>query len=402
MKRQWITPLALAAVLLIVIATFVTPTGSTLARWYKGLTTDELSATTDRYTLDFADVPSDSESADPASPPVWNLPGFEVTNNSETLARPMQITRAELTSRYTYTSAALDPVRNSRITYSLAAAGSTCESETRDLIWTVKQVGEAPQSTYTPPAGDGNFTLAPGETRHVCVDVQLNEASSTPEERLTLLRRFAGAGVKAVTDVEPAEQLSTDGTESDQLTSLYRVAFPQPVPNPALRFSGTGTAGCELADVRLSRGYIKLQWAWPESESASEASTPAVARWELWKRVEPGGGWQKVTNGEHLRSGDWRGAPRDNGGNIPPERREVFLERGEIRGPGFDGSDVHNDFVVVGVLNNAFSTRFVAAESWDISWNGHTVSSRNRYICHFTDDTPDNVTGGPNMPAKEW
>ena len=58
MRQQWIAPASLIAALLIVIATVITPTGSTLAMWFKELTTDELSAQTDRYTLDFADVPA--------------------------------------------------------------------------------------------------------------------------------------------------------------------------------------------------------------------------------------------------------------------------------------------------------------------------------------------------------
>ncbi|WP_286957981.1 hypothetical protein [Brevibacterium sp. UBA7493] len=102
MRQQWIALASLIAALLIVIATALTPTGSTLAMWFEELTTDELSAQTDSYTLDFANVPSTSESTNPAQPPVWNQPSFTVTNESSTLARVMRITRAQLTSRYNY------------------------------------------------------------------------------------------------------------------------------------------------------------------------------------------------------------------------------------------------------------------------------------------------------------
>ena len=402
MRQQWIAPASLIAALLIVIATVITPPGSTLAMWFKELTTDELSAQTDRYTLDFADVPSTSESTNPAQPPVWNQPSFTVTNESSTLAREMRITRAQLTSRYTYSDSDLEPVRNSRITFALAPAGQTCMSE-REQVWTVKETEEAPPANgiFTPPAGDATFMLAAGETRHMCIDVALNTASSTVDERRTLLRSFAGAGIKAVTDIGPAQTLSTDGRESGSVTSLYRVGLPQPAPSTAIT-SQHGTPGCRLGYVSDVRGYMKLQWAWPDGSGHSDAVTPVVDRWEIWSKPS-GGSWSKIDTGRFLRSYESRlDGGYYEGGNIPADKREVFLERGVIRGPTLFPSAVHRDFVVVGVLKNSAQTRFVATRAWDISWDGAASPFFSQYHCHSTFPAPANLTGAPNVPGRQW
>ena len=402
MRQQWIAPASLIAALLIVIASVITPTGSTLAMWFEELTTDELSAQTDRYTLDFADVPSTSESTNPAQPPVWNQPSFTVMNESSTLAREMRITRAQLTSRYNYYDSKLEPVRNSRITFALAPAGQTCMSSEREQVWTVKEPEEAPPANgiFTPPAGDATFMLAAGETRHMCIDVALNTASSMVDERRTLLRRFAGAGIKAVTDIGPAQTLSTDGRESGSVTSLYRVGLPQPVPSTAI--SSNGVPGCQPGRRSDFHGYMRLQWGWPDASGSSAVDTPVVDRWEVWSKPT-GGSWSKITNGYHVRPSDRILAPEYPGGNIPASERYVYVERAIIRDPGLDLNRVHRDFAIVGVLKNSAQTRFVAAQGWDLSWNG--VASpliSGAYVCHRTITPSANVTGAPNVPGRQW
>ncbi|MBD8019237.1 hypothetical protein [Brevibacterium gallinarum] len=401
MRQQWIAPASLIAALLIVIATAITPTGSTLAIWFKKLTTDELSAQTDRYTLDFADVPSTSESTNPAQPPVWNQPSFTVTNESSTLARKMRITRAQLTSRYNYYDSKLEPVRHSRITFALAPAGQTCMSSEREQVWTVKEPEEAPPANglFTPPAGDATFMLAAGETRHMCIDVALNTASSTVDERRTLLRTFAGAGIKAVTDIGSAQTLSTDGRESGSVTSLYRVSMPQPVPSPSI--TSNGVTGCQPGRMSSLRGYMRLQWGWPDASGSSAVDTAVIDRWEVWSKPT-GGSWSKITNGYHVRPSDRVLAPEYPGGNIPASARHVYVERAIIRDPALDGDRKHRDFAIVGVLKNSAQTRFVAAQGWNLSWNGISDPLKNQYLCHSTFTTPGNLTGAPNVPGRQW
>lgn len=401
MRQQWITPASLIAALLIVIATVITPTGSTLAMWFEELTTNELSAQTDSYTLDFADVPSTSESTNPAQPPVWNQPSFTVTNESSTLAREMRITRAQLTSRYSYDDSTLEPVRNSRITFALAPAGQTCMSSEREQVWTAKEAGQAPPANglFTPPAGGATFMLAAGETRHMCIDITLDTASSTVDQRRSLLRRFAGAGIKAVTDIGPAQTLSTDGRESGSVTSLYRVGVPQPVPSPAI--TSNGIPGCQPGRMSNLRGYMRLQWGWPDASGSSAVDTSVIDRWEIWSKPT-GGSWSKITDGYFVRPSDHVFAPEYPGGNIPASERHVYVERAIIRSPALDGNRVHRVFAIVGVLKNSAQTRFVAAQGWNLSWNGISNSLTNQYLCHSTVTTPGNLTGAPNVPGRQW
>lgn len=401
MRQQWIAPASLIAALLIVITTALTPTGSTLAMWFEELTTDELSAQTDSYTLDFADVPSTSESTNPAQPPVWNQPSFTVTNESSTLAREMRITRTQLTSRYSYDDSTLEPVRNSRITFALAPAGQTCMSSEREQVWTAKEAGQAPPANgiFTPPAGGATFMLAAGETRHMCIDITLDTASSTVDQRRSLLRRFAGAGIKAFTDIGPAQTLSTDGRESGSVTSLYRVSLPQPVPSPSI--TSNGVTGCQPGRMSSLRGYMRLQWGWPDASGSSAVDTSVIDRWEIWSKPT-GGSWSKITNGYHVRPSDGVFAPEYPGGNIPASERHVYIERAIIRDPALDGDQKHSDFAIVGVLKNSAQTRFVAAQGWNLSWNGLSDPRTNQYLCHSTFTTPGNLTGAPNVPGRQW
>ncbi|MCT1872266.1 hypothetical protein [Brevibacterium luteolum] len=401
MRQQWIAPASLIAALLIVITTALTPTGSTLAMWFEELTTDELSAQTDSYTLDFADVPSTGESTNPAQPPVWNQPSFTVTNESSTLAREMRITRTQLTSRYSYDDSTLEPVRNSRITFALAPAGQTCISSEREQVWTAKEAGQAPPANgiFTPPGGGATFMLAAGETRHMCIDITLDTASSTVDQRRSLLRRFAGAGIKAFTDIGPAQTLSTDGRESGSVTSLYRVSLPQPVPSPSI--TSNGVTGCQPGRMSDSRGYMRLQWGWPDASGSSAVGTSVIDRWEVWSKPT-GGSWSKTTDGYYVRPSDGVFAPEYPSGNIPASERHVYVERGIIRRPALDGNRVHSDFAIVGVLKNSAQTRFVAAQGWDLSWNGVSSPLWNQYLCHSTFTTPGNLTGAPNVPGRQW
>lgn len=401
MRQKWIAPASLIAALLIVITTALTPTGSTLAMWFEELTTDELSAQTDSYTLDFADVPSTSESTNPAQPPVWNQPSFTVTNESSTLVREMRITRTQLTSRYSYDDSTLEPVRNSRITFALAPAGQTCMSSEREQVWTAKEAGQAPPANgiFTPPAGGATFRLAAGETRHMCIDITLDTASSTVDQRRSLLRRFAGAGIKAVTDIGPAQTLSTDGRESGSVTSLYRVSLPQPVPSPSI--TSNGVTGCQPGRMSSLRGYMRLQWGWPDASGSSAVDTSVIDRWEIWSKPT-GGSWSKITNGYHVRPSDGVFAPEYPGGNIPASERHVYVERAIIRDPALDGDQKHSDFAIVGVLKNSAQTRFVAAQGWNLSWNGLSDPRTNQYLCHSTFTTPGNLTGAPNVPGRQW
>ena len=400
MRKQWITPLALSAVLLIAVFISLGPARTTLALWFDELVTEKTTAQTGRYTLDFADVSSNSESSDPTQPPVWNHPGLTVTNDSATLARTMTISRVQLTSRYAYPQNSLNPVHSSRITFALAPAGQTCESGSRNTVWTVKEAGQAPppDAVYTPAEGAAQFTVPPGETRHLCIDVALDSASSTSEERSSLLRRFAGAGIKAITEITPTQQLSTGGGESGTITSLYRVGFPQPHPSQAIT-SDTGTPGCLVAQKGWFSGYMQLQWAWPRDSAFRETSTPVVDHWEIWSRPLPSGSWSKITDGSYLRD---KGSNQHSGGNIPAEKREAFVERGIIRSASFFSDTVHRQFAVVGVLNNAEKTRFVASQGWDLSWNGIAGSWNSEYRCNGTFPTPQRLTGAPNLPDEQW
>lgn len=405
MRRTWITPLSIAAVLLVFIAVFIAPTGATLARWYDELTTDQVSATADEYTFDFADQPDSTDNPDPADPPTWNHPGIRVTNHSQTLARTMHITRTTLANRYSYGSTApdiyLDPIRNSRIVYTLAPHGETsCHSTGHETVWTVKQTGtSAPaDGVYTPLTGDARFTLPPGETRLLCMRVDLGVPSETTEERAVLLRRFAGAGIKAATEVEAVEKLSTDGTESAHITSLYRVAMPQLIPSPEVTSVNGAALGCERGQQRTTSGYMKLAWEWPASTSMA-SSAHIIARWEVWSRPT-GGSWAKITDSAVLRKTDNPLAERFPNGNIPEDQRQVFVERGIIRGPGGNGVPAYRDFAIVGVMNDTQQTTFVISQGWTVSWDGLTGKQNN--FCERNIVPPNNLTGDPNMPSEEW
>lgn len=405
MRRTWITPLSIAAVLLVFIAAFIAPTGATLARWYEEFTTDEVTATSDEYTFEFADKPDFTENPDPASPPTWNHPGIEVTNDSQTLSRQMRITRTTLTNRYRYGSTApniyLDPIRNSRIVYTLAPAGETsCHSKGHETVWTVKQDGIAAPAggVYTAPTGGATFTLPPGETRLLCMRVDLNTASITTEDRRVLLRRFAGAGIRANTEVEAAQNLSTDGTESADITSFYRVALPQPIPSPNFNSSNGTIVGCVNGRQRSTSGYMRLVWEWSASTTTAELAN-IIDRWEVWSRPT-GGSWAKITDSAVLRKDDGLLAERFPGGNIPEDQRQVFVERGIIRGPGLNGVPAYRDFVIVGVMKNIEQTKFVISEGWNLSWDGDI--GKQNYRCESNIVPTTNLTGGPNMPGKEW
>lgn len=386
---------AILVVLLLCVA-FVSHGDATRARWYEELKTGEVDAKADRYTVDFADFASDSESSDVNKPPLWNSPGFVLTNNSETLSRTMRITRAQLTSRYSYASVSRNPLLNMSVAYTLAPKGMTCESSQRDrTLWTVKGVNSSvPADGVFKPTNNVELTLAPNETRHVCVDAKWYSSTTTLTNRIDFLGAFAGDGIKAVTDVATANKLSTDGTESASIRSLYRVGLPQPVPSPGLMTGST--RGCAVGAQRILFGWMRVKWDWPNSNTTYTASS-AIDHWEVWTRPS-GGSWTRVTDTERLATSDSGGA-RHTDGIIPADKREVFIDRAIINVPKV-GVPSHSDVIIVGVLANQQKTRFVATQGWDLSWDGVGISGK--FLCNSNVDPTKNLTGFPNIPPKEW
>lgn len=386
---------AILVVLLLCVA-FVSHGDATRARWYEELKTGEVDAKADRYTVDFAEFASDSESSDVNKPPLWNRPGFVLTNNSETLSRTMRITRAQLTSRYSYASVSRQPLLNMSVAYTLAPKGMTCESGERDrTLWTAKGVNSSvPADGVFKPTNNVELTLAPNETRHVCIDVKWYSSTTTLTNRIDFLGTFAGDGIKAVTDVATANKLTTDGTESASIRSLYRVGLPQPVPSQSLMTGST--RGCAVGAQRILFGWMRVKWDWPNSNT-TYTNSDAIDHWEVWTRPS-GGSWSRVTDTERLAPSDSGGARYTNG-QIPADKREVFIDRAIINVPNV-GILSHSDVIIVGVLANQQKTRFTATQGWNLSWDGGGISGK--FLCNSNVDATKNLTGFPNIPPKEW
>lgn len=389
-RRSWVVPATAVAILLLLCAAVLGSQGSTAAKWFARPGGDGASGTSDGFTISAADASTQRANNDPAGR-VWNDTDFALVNDSRTLSRRVLIQSSTVSSRYAYPDKTLDPVFRAKITYNLAAQGKDCTDWTRTELWPIKGADSAAASggKYTAPAGTA-VTLAPGETRHVCVDFALALGSDNGAQRAEILKQLAGGGIKVQTAYKTEQQYSTTtGAESGTVPAYYRIGLPQPVPNAA-KADASAVPGC-VRDGSRSRLYWNWLGEWESSVSASTVS--AVDHWELWTSAN-GQSFSKLTSNLYSYEG------KLNGTNIPTGARSIGVDRAQMSG-GTTASPVKRAFLVVGVLagtNGGSPVRFAASKTWTLSWNG--VNNGN--LCAGTATVPDAVTGQPNMPGPTW
>lgn len=230
--------------------------GSTDARWFTSVSTDLPDGRSDVFGMNAVNV-------DAPWGTVRNQPRVDLTTTATRHSGAPTVTSSSVRAGPWADSSTLVP----RITvtgYRLALAGAGCSPDA--------------------PLLAGQF-VAPGQTRALCPIISTPSVTDTQ-----LMLQHGGRSVILASQVElRSADPATWSTPSSTVDSAARVTFPRPTPRNNSLTSLSNS--CVTVPTVLLPG-AELRWAWPDAGTfATPTTTPAVHRFQLYRRVQPTDPW---------------------------------------------------------------------------------------------------------------
>lgn len=364
--RTWTT--AAAVVLAGAVLVSLSPPEGTDARWRDSGSTTASGPRSDTFGMSASDVPDDRAIPWPTGR-MATSPQVSLTNQSARQSSWVNVQSTRLDRAIANDGNAV--LQKMGLDYTFGTG--TCEAGGQGTYWQALAAGQVVDgATYR--RGESKVsgaTLAPGQPRVLCPRITLDYPATTAGQRSALLNH-AGRAVDVSTVVnQRSEAPATWSSQPRTVKSRYRIAMPPPVKPSTSEVCRTTYSNGTPSPLGYYGGFF---WGWPDADTTSATSTPAMAGgWEIMRRSRTGA-WEV-----------WKAVAADNVRELAGlNSRDVSDQRNEVREFTLRGYPFAND-----------RSRYVES-AWIVRAENDWSLLTDRWRCH--DPLPNPDAGPHNLP----